>query len=112
MLAHPTIDLRAGDRAGEIAERRLTPDHCDILDWVSKLAGPVAMTYEAGPAGFGLARALEAAGIECLVAAPSKLIRPAGDRVKTDAHDAVHLGPPLTIPLGSWVSRECKQRSS
>ncbi len=31
--------------------------------------------YEAGPTGFGLARALEAAGIACVVAAPSKLER-------------------------------------
>jgi transposase len=55
------------------------------------LPGPVAVTYEAGPTGFGLARALTAAGIACEVAAPSKLIRPAGDRVKTDARDAAHL---------------------
>ena len=27
----------------------------------------------------------------CLVAAPSKLQRPSGDRVKTDARDAAHL---------------------
>lgn len=32
-----------------------------------------------------------AAGVETLVAAPSKLQRPAGDRVKTDAKDALHL---------------------
>jgi transposase len=31
------------------------------------------------------------AGIDCRVAAPSKLQRPAGDRVKTDARDAAHL---------------------
>ena len=31
------------------------------------------------------------AGIECVVAAPSSLQRPAGDRVKTDARDALHL---------------------
>ena len=55
------------------------------------LPGPVAVTYEAGPTGFGLARALTTAGISCEVAAPSKLIRPAGDRVKTDARDAAHL---------------------
>ena len=51
----------------------------------------MAVTYEAGPTGFGLARALTAAGIICEVAAPSKLIRPVGDRVKTDARDAAHL---------------------
>jgi transposase len=34
---------------------------------------------------------LTAAGISCEVAAPSKLIRPSGDRVKTYARDAAHL---------------------
>ncbi len=76
---------------GEVVERRLTPEHREILDWIGDLPGPVAVTYEAGPTGFCLARALDAAGVECQVAAPSKLIRPAGDRVKTDARDAAHL---------------------
>ena len=76
---------------GEVSERRLTPAHRDVLGWIASLPGPVAVTYEAGPTGFSLARALEAAGISCQVAAPSKLIRPAGDRVKTDARDAAHL---------------------
>ena len=76
---------------GEVIERRLTPDHGDILGWITDLPAPVMVTYEAGPTGFGLARALQAAGIECQVAAPSKLIRPAGDRVKTDTRDAAHL---------------------
>lgn len=34
---------------------------------------------------------MAAAEIDCVVAAPSKLIRPAGDRVKTDGRDAAHL---------------------
>ena len=76
---------------GEVFQRRLTPDHGEIVAWLGDLPGPVAVTYEAGPTGFGLARALTAAGISCEVAAPSKLIRPAGDRVKTDARDAAHL---------------------
>lgn len=76
---------------GEVFERRLTPDHREILEWMLSLPGPVMVTYEAGPTGFGLARALIAAGFECSVAAPSKLQRPSGDRVKTDARDARHL---------------------
>ena len=64
------------------------------------------VVYEAGPTGFGLARFLLAAEIECVVAAPSKLQRPAGDRVKTDARDALHLArllhlgeiTPVTVP--------------
>jgi transposase len=52
---------------------------------MQSFASPVRVTYEAGPTGFGLARAITEAGMECVVAAPSKLQRPAGDRVKTDA---------------------------
>jgi transposase len=76
---------------GEVFERRLTPDFGEIMEWLWSLPGRVAVTYEAGPTGFGLARFLTAAQMMCLVAAPSKLQRPAGDRVKTDARDAAHL---------------------
>ena len=76
---------------GELLERRLTPDHQEILEWARGLPGPVAVTYEAGPTGFVLARFLLAAGVMCVVAAPSKLQRPSGDRVKTDTRDARHL---------------------
>ncbi len=55
------------------------------------------MTYEAGPTGFGLYRMLTAVGIRCVVAAPSKLQRPSGDRVKTDARDAMHLARLLRL---------------
>jgi transposase len=96
---------------GELFERRLCPDHREILDWIAKLPAPVSVTYEAGPTGFGLARALTAAGIQCVVAAPSKLIRPPGDRVKTDSRDAVllarllHLGEITAVTVPS-VSQE------
>lgn len=76
---------------GEVFQRRLTPDCREILEWLQSLPAPVAVTYEAGPTGFGLARFLIAAKVICLVAAPSKLQRPSGDRVKTDARDAAHL---------------------
>ena len=76
---------------GEVFERRLTPQHGEILAWIRNLPGPVAVAYEAGPTGYGLARFLPENGIDCVVAAPSKLQRPAGDRVKTDRRDARHL---------------------
>jgi transposase len=82
---------------GEVWQRRLTPDPRDILGWVSGLPGPVKVVYEAGPTGFGLARHLREHGIECLVAAPSKLQRPSGDRVKTDARDAALLARLLKL---------------
>jgi transposase len=46
------------------------------------------VAYEAGPTGYGLARALQAAGIGCVVAAPGKIERPAQDKLKTDQRDA------------------------
>jgi transposase len=82
---------------GELRQARLTPSHEEIRSWIGQLDGPVAVTYEAGPTGFGLSRALNAAGIRCVVAAPSKLQRPSGDRVKTDAKDAVHLARLLRL---------------
>ncbi|WP_307183872.1 IS110 family transposase [Streptomyces canus] len=55
------------------------------------------MAYEAGPTGFDLARALWAAGIRREGLAPSRLRRPAGERVKTDARDALHLAKLLRL---------------
>jgi transposase len=76
---------------GEVFRARLTPDHGEILRWVRDLPGTAAATYEAGPTGLGLHRALTEAGVRCEVAAPSKLRRPSGHRVKTDQRDALHL---------------------
>jgi transposase len=89
-------------RSGQLFERRLTPDHGDIVSWIGSLPGPVSVTYEAGPTGFGLARFLISKGIECQVAAPSRLQRPSGDRVKTDVRDARHLA--RLLHLGEIVA--------
>lgn len=82
---------------GELKQARLTPSHEHIRSWIEQLPGPSAVTYEAGPTGFGLARVLNTSGIRCVVAAPSKLQRPSGDRVKTDARDAIHLARLLRL---------------
>ncbi len=70
---------------GGLVQAKLTPSPDHIRSWVRALPGPVAVTYEAGPTGFDLYRTLTAEGIRCEVAAPSKLQKPSGDRVKTDA---------------------------
>ena len=82
---------------GELFKARLTPSHEHIHAWIRQLPGPVAVAYEAGPTGFGLYRSLVAVGIRCEVVAPSKLHKPAGDRVKTDARDAIHLARLLRL---------------
>ena len=90
--------------SGEVFKARLTPAHGDVLRWVQALPGPVAATYEAGPTGFGLYRALIGAGVRCEVAAPSKLQRPSGDLVKTDQRDALHLARLLRLDEVTSVS--------
>lgn len=90
------------EETGRIVRDRLTPDYTTVIAWLTALTAPVRVAYEAGPTGFGLARAILAAGMECVVVAPSKLQRPVGDRVKTDAKDAAHLAKLLR--LGEVVS--------
>lgn len=47
--------------------------------------------HEAGPTGFGLARHLERAGLQVLVAAPSRIPRPVAATNKTDGLDCIKL---------------------
>jgi len=89
---------------GELFQAKLTPSHEHIRSWLAGLPGPVAVAYEAGPTGFGLSRALTSAEIRCEVVAPSKLQRPSGDRVKTDAKDAIHLARLLRLDEFTAVS--------
>jgi transposase len=76
---------------GELRSFGLPGDSVEAAEFCSGLAGPVRASYEAGPTGYGLARELERRGIGCLVAAPGKIPRAPGDRVKTDRRDAEHL---------------------
>ena len=87
---------------GEVVRRRLSPTVDGVLAWLAELPAPVAVAYEAGPTGFGLARKLTSARIRCVVAAPSKLQRPPGDRVKTDLLTEL----PNRIPRASPKLRE------
>lgn len=99
-----SVVAAAIDGVTGLIQTRLTPSHEHIRSWLGDLPGPVAVAYEAGPTGFGLSRSLAAAGIRCEVVAPSKLQRPSGDRVKTDAKDAVHLARLLRLDEFTAVS--------
>src|SRR3954470_14457325 len=95
--ARSVVACMIDDEAGEIRTVRLSPKTPQVVDWISGLPGPVAASYEAGPTGFGLARAWTAAGVRCEVVAPSKLERPPGDKVKTGRRDAERLARLLRI---------------
>jgi transposase len=78
------IDLASG----ELVRARFGPGVEGVVEWLAGRDGPVRAVYEAGPTGFGLARAAQAAGIEVMVCAPGKTPRASADRVKTDRKDA------------------------
>jgi transposase len=76
---------------GELEWFGMGGDVVGAAGFCAGLPRPVRVAYEAGPTGYGLARELARRGVGCVVAAPSKIPRGSGDRVKTDRRDAEHL---------------------
>jgi transposase len=76
---------------GEIGVSRLRMPPVDVAGFLAGLGPGVVAVYEAGPSGFGLARAGRERGIDVRVVAPGSIPRGAGDRVKTDRRDAIRL---------------------
>src|SRR5271169_5544053 len=74
--------------SGELRTFRMNGDAGEAAGFCAGLPRPVRVAYEAGPTGYGLARELSKRRVECVVAAPSKIPRAPGDRVKTDRRDA------------------------
>ncbi len=86
--ARSVLAASMDSETGELRVRRLSGETSEVVEFCCSLPGPTRVAYEAGPTGYGLARALEAAGVGCVIAAPGKIERPAQDRVKTDQRDA------------------------
>jgi transposase len=89
---------------------RLAGSQAAAIAWLESLPGQVRAVYEAGPTGFGLARAARAAGIEMMVCSPGAIPRQPGDCVKTDPRDALKLARllaagqlrPVVVPGREW----------
>src|SRR5215207_3332410 len=89
--AAKVVAATADRESGELLSRRLSGKTSEVVAFCAALPGPTRVAYEAGPTGFTLARALQGAGVQCVVAAPGKIERPAQDRIKTDRRDAERL---------------------
>jgi transposase len=81
------LDLESGELA--VSRLRMAPD--EVVSFLERLPGALVAVYEAGPTGFGLARAGLQRGIEVQVVAPGSIPKGSGDRVKTDRRDAIRL---------------------
>ncbi len=82
---------------GEIVRMQMDSDPSVVLEWIRRFEAPVKAVYESGPTGYVLARYLREAGIDCVVAASSKLLRAPGDKIKTDKRDARILAEMLAL---------------
>jgi transposase len=100
--ARSTVAGVLDGRSGELCVRRVPSESGQTVEWLQALPRPVRVAYEAGPTGYGLARACAEVGIACTVAAPSKIPRASGDRVKTDRRDAERLA--RLLRLGELVA--------
>ena len=125
-----SIVIAVADGDGSAPENvgTIPNDTTTLLKRLKKLGhgGQLRCCYEAGPTGFVLHRALIAAGIDCIVVAPSLVPKTSADRVKTDRRDAVKLarflrsgdltevhvkwtpdfGPPLKVVNGACSQTE------
>ena len=82
---------------GEIIEKAFAYDPASIASWAAALPQPACAVYESGPTGFDLKRSLDSLGLPCCVGAVSKMLKPAGERVKTDRRDAAFLARMLAV---------------
>jgi transposase len=77
--------------SGEVWKAQISGSPTAAIEWLQSLPGPVRAVYEAGPTGFGLARAARSAGLEVMVCSPGAIPRQPGDEIKTDMRDALKL---------------------
>jgi transposase len=88
---------------GELSFRRVNGPPSEIVGYLQGLPGRVLATYEAGPVGYGLARAASERGLDVRVCAPGSIPRRPHERIKTDRRDAERLARLLAAGELSFV---------
>lgn len=97
---------------GEVGVRKLRMTPEEVVSFLERLGPAVRAVYEAGPTGFGLARAARERGIDVRVAAPGSIPTGRGARVKTDRRDAARMvrllaAGELSFAFVPTVEEEC-----
>lgn len=97
---------------GELSFRRVSGPPSEVVGYLQKLRGSVLATYEAGPTGYGLARAAAERGLDVRVCAPGSILRRPHERIKTDRRDAERLARLLLAGELSFVRVPSVQEES
>ena len=85
-----------GEEDRIFATIKVTPDYKNILMFIENLKLKLGINnqydiqcgYEAGCLGYSLYNQLTAAGVKCVILAPTTMLTQQGTRIKTDARDA------------------------
>lgn len=93
-----------GEEDRVFATIKVTPDYKNILMFIENLKMKLGLDaeydvqcgYEAGCLGYSLYNQLTAAGVKCVILAPTTMLTPQGKRVKTDARDALMIAQCLS----------------
>lgn len=83
---------------GEVRSATFGYDAAEVAGWVSSVDPSAKCVYESGATGFDLQKRLASMGIDCVVGAVSKMIKPPADRKrKNDRNDAEFLARMLSV---------------
>ena len=83
---------------GEVRSATFAYDAAAVAEWVGSLDPAAKCVYESGVTGFDLQKKLTALGVDCVVGAVSKMIKPSADRKrKNDRNDAEFLARMLSV---------------
>ena len=97
---------------GEVRSATFAYDAAAVAEWVGSLDPAAKCVYESGVTGFDLQKKLTALGVDCVIGAVSKMIKPPADRKrKNDRNDAEFLARMLSVGnvIEVWVpDDECE----
>ena len=97
---------------GEVRSATFGYDACAVAEWIRSIDPGARCVYESGVTGFDLQKKLSSLGVDCVIGAVSKMIKPAADRRrKNDRNDAEFLARMLSVGniVEVWVpDDECE----
>lgn len=90
------IDPTIGSEDRIFGEVQVAPDYKEVICFIESLKRKLGLNnkysiecdYETGCIGYTLYHQLTEAGIKCVILAPTTMLTPLGQRIKTDKRDA------------------------
>ena len=96
---------------GEVRCATFGYDAGAVAEWVRSVDPKARCVYESGVTGFDLQKRLSGLGVDCVVGAVSKMIKPSADRRrKNDRNDAEFLAVSVNLFFTSFAKQARRSR--